>query len=272
VEALDHKGNPVKIDATGWYARILQHEIDHLYGRLYIDHMLTRSFTTNENASRYLEEMSVHELARKRGSTRPIRGRPSTRGRWGVERLPILLLPGMDGTGILFRSFRVALPPEVAAVCEDLSLETSQDHRELAAVVHPPDVPYAVLGESFSGPLALLLADRDPNARAVVLAASFSRCPSRALSWLWPLARGPLLGLQPPDALVRHFLLGEDAGPLDLAPFRLANRFLDPSVRGASCGPSPGWTRTPSSPGAGYPSSTSGRRTTGWSARRRPSG
>jgi len=150
-----------------------------------------------------------------------------------VERLPILLLPGMDGTGILFRSFRVALPPEVAAVCEDLSLETSQDHRELAAVVHPPDVPYAVLGESFSGPLALLLADRDPNARAVVLAASFSRCPSRALSWLWPLARGPLLGLQPPDALVRHFLLGEDAGPLELAPFRLANRFLDPSVRGA---------------------------------------
>ncbi len=67
VEALDHKGNPVKIDATGWYARILQHEIDHLYGRLYIDHMLTRSFTTNENASRYLEEMSVHELARKLG-------------------------------------------------------------------------------------------------------------------------------------------------------------------------------------------------------------
>ena len=32
VEALNHSGEPVVIDATGWYARILQHEIDHLNG------------------------------------------------------------------------------------------------------------------------------------------------------------------------------------------------------------------------------------------------
>src|SRR6202142_1655701 len=30
VEALDHRGTPVVIEARGWYARILQHEIDHL--------------------------------------------------------------------------------------------------------------------------------------------------------------------------------------------------------------------------------------------------
>lgn len=65
VEALDHKGQPVKIDASGWYARILQHEIDHLHGRLYIDRMYARSFTTNENVSRYLEQYSVAELAKK---------------------------------------------------------------------------------------------------------------------------------------------------------------------------------------------------------------
>ncbi|MGC4120013.1 MAG: alpha/beta hydrolase [Myxococcales bacterium] len=150
-----------------------------------------------------------------------------------MERLPILLLPGMDGTGILFRSFRGALPPEVAAVCEDLSQERPQDHRTLAAAVHPPDVPYAVLGESFSGPLALLLADRDPNARAVVLAASFSRCPSRLLSLLWPLARAPLFVPRLPDSVVRRYLMGEDAGPLDLSAFRLANRFVDPHAMSA---------------------------------------
>ncbi|HUL49628.1 MAG TPA: peptide deformylase [Gemmatimonadales bacterium] len=49
VSALDHRGAPVEISARGWHARILQHEIDHLEGKLYIDVMETRSFTTIEN-------------------------------------------------------------------------------------------------------------------------------------------------------------------------------------------------------------------------------
>lgn len=44
VKALDHTGAPVTIDAHGWYARILQHEIDHLNGNLYIDRMNPRTF------------------------------------------------------------------------------------------------------------------------------------------------------------------------------------------------------------------------------------
>jgi peptide deformylase len=46
VEALDHRGEPITIEAGGWYARILQHEIDHLGGTLYIDHMDTRTFAS----------------------------------------------------------------------------------------------------------------------------------------------------------------------------------------------------------------------------------
>lgn len=53
VECLNEKAEPVTIDAHGWYARILQHEIDHLNGTLYIDRMETRSFTTAENLSRF---------------------------------------------------------------------------------------------------------------------------------------------------------------------------------------------------------------------------
>jgi peptide deformylase len=44
VSALDHHGQPITIDASGWYARILQHEIDHLQGRLYVDRMDSRTF------------------------------------------------------------------------------------------------------------------------------------------------------------------------------------------------------------------------------------
>jgi peptide deformylase len=53
VEALDHRGEPVTIRAQGWYARILQHEIDHLNGTLYIDRMKTRTFSSARNIARY---------------------------------------------------------------------------------------------------------------------------------------------------------------------------------------------------------------------------
>ena len=46
VECLNERGEEVTINAHGWYARILQHEIDHLNGTLYIDRMNTRTFTS----------------------------------------------------------------------------------------------------------------------------------------------------------------------------------------------------------------------------------
>ena len=39
VDCLDHRGKTKQIEATGWYARILQHEIDHLNGVLFIQHL-----------------------------------------------------------------------------------------------------------------------------------------------------------------------------------------------------------------------------------------
>jgi len=53
VECLNEKGEEVTINAHGWYARILQHEIDHLNGTLYIDRMKTRTFSTAENMFRF---------------------------------------------------------------------------------------------------------------------------------------------------------------------------------------------------------------------------
>jgi len=56
VECLNEKGEELTINAHGWYARILQHEIDHLNGTLYIDRMKTRTFTTAENMFKYLSD------------------------------------------------------------------------------------------------------------------------------------------------------------------------------------------------------------------------
>jgi peptide deformylase len=62
VDALDHEGKPVHIDASGWYARILQHEIDHLRGILYIDRMRSRSFSSLENYNRSWKAKTQSEL------------------------------------------------------------------------------------------------------------------------------------------------------------------------------------------------------------------
>jgi len=56
VECLNERAEAVTIRAQGWYARILQHEIDHLHGKLYIDRMNARSFMTLDNFTRYWKE------------------------------------------------------------------------------------------------------------------------------------------------------------------------------------------------------------------------
>jgi peptide deformylase len=55
VSYLNERAEPVEITAEGWYARILQHEIDHLNGVLYLDRMDTRTFSTQDN---YLRSQS----------------------------------------------------------------------------------------------------------------------------------------------------------------------------------------------------------------------
>ena len=64
VEALDEKGDPVSIAARGWYARILQHEIDHLQGTLYIDRMRSRTLTNADNFNRYWKAVPMSELTK----------------------------------------------------------------------------------------------------------------------------------------------------------------------------------------------------------------
>ncbi|MFS7980644.1 putative peptide deformylase [Helianthus anomalus] len=49
VTGLDRYGQPIKVSASGWQARILQHECDHLAGTLYVDKMVKRTFRTVEN-------------------------------------------------------------------------------------------------------------------------------------------------------------------------------------------------------------------------------
>ena len=62
VEYWDERGQPRRVEAQGWYARILQHEIDHLHGCLYIDRMEPRSFMSIDNLSRHWKDMPIQAI------------------------------------------------------------------------------------------------------------------------------------------------------------------------------------------------------------------
>jgi peptide deformylase len=62
VRALDLLGQPVELELGGWPARIVQHEVDHLDGRLYIDRMDPRSFTTTSNLGRYWKARPAQDV------------------------------------------------------------------------------------------------------------------------------------------------------------------------------------------------------------------
>ena len=62
VTCLDERGQHKVIEASGWYARILQHEVDHLNGTLYIDRMRSRSFTSMDNLTEFWKGKPVNAI------------------------------------------------------------------------------------------------------------------------------------------------------------------------------------------------------------------
>lgn len=62
VNCLNEKGVPTRIEAEGWYARILQHEIDHLHGTLYIDRMRSRTFCSLDQFNRHWKTKPIQDL------------------------------------------------------------------------------------------------------------------------------------------------------------------------------------------------------------------
>jgi peptide deformylase len=64
VSGFDVEGAPVRWRVSGWPARILQHEVDHVQGTLYIDRMISRTFSANAEAqARWLTVPPAEVLA-----------------------------------------------------------------------------------------------------------------------------------------------------------------------------------------------------------------
>ncbi len=70
VAALDERGEPVVRVGSGWYARILQHEIDHLHGALCIDRMDPRSFMSVDQYQRFWSSKTVDQVRAELDATK----------------------------------------------------------------------------------------------------------------------------------------------------------------------------------------------------------
>ena len=104
-----------------------------------------------------------------------------------MAKLRCILLPGLDGTGQFFNAFADAISsyanPTVIAYPRDRLLSYDELVEYVAAQL-PRDEDYCLIAESFSGPIAILLASRKPpHLKALILAVTFAVSPYPKASW-----------------------------------------------------------------------------------------
>lgn len=134
-----------------------------------------------------------------------------------AERPPTLcLLPGLDGSGRLYRSLIEQLSDDFRLRVLAYDRHRFSGYEALSAQIArqlPTATDFVLVAESFAGPLAVMLARQRPaGLRALVLAASFLGSPvlaSRALAVL--VERMP--SILPPGLLLERWLAGRGADP-----------------------------------------------------------
>lgn len=147
--------------------------------------------------------------------------------------LTLVLLPGLDGTGLLFADFITALPPTIQPVLISYPTGTPLDYADLEPIVRsqlPQDQPFFLLAESFSGPLAISIAAAPPpGLLGLILCCSFATNP---LPWLAPLRFAlravPVAAI--PVSLLGFFVLGRFATPARLNALEQALSLIAPDV------------------------------------------
>lgn len=129
----------------------------------------------------------------------------------------LVVLPGLDGTATLHSAFAAAASPAFDSVTVvPYPPDQPLVYFELEAIARaalPLVTPFVLLGESFSGPIALAIAaDPPPNLVGLVLSTTFAKSPMPLLSILASFTRiAPVRAL--PLPLLSWFLLGRWATP-----------------------------------------------------------
>ncbi|MEF3082797.1 alpha/beta hydrolase [Luteimonas sp. SMYT11W] len=126
-----------------------------------------------------------------------------------------LILPGMDGSGALLTDFIAALAPDIAAEVVSFPSDSLLGYDALLPFALdrlPRETPFLLIGESFSGPLAMRIAALRPQGLiALVLCATFATSPRPRLRRLRPILRLPLP--MPPLEMLMPLMMGRWTTP-----------------------------------------------------------
>jgi pimeloyl-[acyl-carrier protein] methyl ester esterase len=152
-----------------------------------------------------------------------------------MEQSHFVLLPGLDGTGQLFAPLLESLPQKFKAAVVSYPTDKLLNYQQLIPHIRevmPWHVPYTLIAESFSGPLALLFAAAQPqDLQAIVLCASFIRNPlPRLLDWARRWVNDSWFRISPPRVLLKKFLAGDDCPAPLLMGLEQAIRSVRPEV------------------------------------------
>jgi pimeloyl-ACP methyl ester carboxylesterase len=125
----------------------------------------------------------------------------------------LVLLPGLDGTGDFFQPLLESLGRTIRTRIVQYPVDGGFDYAtcsEFARAALPTDERYVLLGESFSGPIAIALAAQAPKGLAgIILCSSFACNPRPRLSFIRPLLPYmPVHGTKSSVALSRFLVLG----------------------------------------------------------------
>jgi pimeloyl-[acyl-carrier protein] methyl ester esterase len=148
----------------------------------------------------------------------------------------VVLLPGLDGTGDLLDPFSAAAPPGVDCLILRYPTDRRLDYRELEDFVIarvPPGGRLVLVGESFSGPVAVRVAVRlGERVAHLILCNSFLTPPRLPL--LRYCARTAVFRIRLPERILAALMLAPRSTPAlasafaaalgKVAPFVLAHR------------------------------------------------
>lgn len=144
--------------------------------------------------------------------------------------LPVLLLPGMDGTGEFLASFAATAPAGLQPMVVPLGV--GADYAEIEAAVRkllPSEGRFLMVAESFSGPVAVRIAASEPDRVALlVLSNTFVSAPRSRLYGLFPWSL--IFRLPPPQFAIRLLLLGRFSTKAKLQAVRRVASRISPEV------------------------------------------
>ena len=147
----------------------------------------------------------------------------------------LVLVPGLDGTGELFKPLMKILPKELNTLIVKYPKDKILTFEELVAVVNeqiPKNKEIIILAESFAGPVVLnLLKNYQFDVKNIIFCSTFAISPrKRLLTLLKVMPLSSVFHLPIPNFILKYFCVGKGASKVLIDLVKDAIKIVKPAV------------------------------------------